>query len=89
MTIKKPDVVEEPKRRQLDPLLKRPVAFAYALIPDPENTERYFAVRLIDVVAGGLEHLEGSGRSSASSFGVARIIRDMETRQRRRSWRSA
>ncbi len=83
MTIKKA-ADEKPK---IDPLLQRPVELAYALIPDPANPERYFAVRLLDVVAARLEHLEPSGRSSQSVFGMLRMQQDMERRQRERKWR--
>jgi len=70
----------------VDPLLERPVAHAYALIPDPVRAGRFYAVHLTNVIAGGLEHLEPGARSQVAPYGLLRIQAAMETRHRRKKW---
>lgn len=74
------------KVQRQNPLINRPIAHAYALIPDPDKPGRFFALHLTDVIAGGVEHLEPSSRSTIAAYGLQRIERAMEARHRRRAW---
>lgn len=68
------------------PILDRPIAHAYALVPDPARPGRYFAVHLRDVVAGGYDHIEPSGRSDMIPRGMMRITGAMQARHRARGF---
>lgn len=69
-----------------DPVTAQPVAFAYALVPDPKRRGRYFAVCLKDVICGGYEHLHPSGKSDIAAWGLQRMQRDMDRRHVRGEW---
>lgn len=81
----KPKTKESKVQRQ-NPLINRPIAHAYALVPDPDRRGRFFALHLTDVIAGGVEHLEPNGRSQIAAHGLRRIAKAMEVRHRRREW---
>lgn len=80
------EVVVEPKRAQLHPLLSKPVPHAYALVPCENRPGLFYAVHLTKVQAAGLEHLEPNSRPLAAPFGMLRISAAMEKRHQQKLW---
>lgn len=68
------------------PLLATPIPHAYALVKDPRQPGRWFAVHLTDVVAGGLEILEPSDRHEPATYGMERIKVAMQRRHVEKKW---
>lgn len=81
-----PKKTTKEKVQKQNPLINRPIAHAYALVPDPDKRGRFFALHLTDVIASGVEHLEPSQRSQIAAYGLQRIEKAMEVRHRRRQW---
>ena len=80
------EVVVEPKRPQLHPLLSKPVPHAYALIPCEGRPGLFYAVHLSRVQAEKLDHLEPNSRPLAATFGMLRIAAAMEKRHQQKLW---
>jgi hypothetical protein len=80
-----PPAPAPPALPAFDPI-GRPIAHAYALVPDPDRPGRYFALCLHDVVAGSYDHLESSGRSDMIPRGMMRINGAMGARHRARTF---
>jgi hypothetical protein len=71
---------------EVDPLLKRPIPHAYALVPHPTRQGLYYTVHLEGVVAERLEHLEFSKRAEAAPYGMQRIEAAMQRRHHHKKW---
>ena len=68
------------------PLDKTVIPVAFSMVEDPQKPGAFFAVRLENVVAERVIHLEPSKRSSAIIFQLGRMYSDIDNTNRRRSW---
>lgn len=62
------------------------VAWAYALVPDPERHGKFFSVELKDVAYDSLKHLEPSARSESLGSAAERVTTAVHLRGVRRKW---
>lgn len=69
-----------------DPLLKKSIPHAYALVPIEGRPGMYCAVHLEGVTAERLEHLEPNGRPAQAPAGMLRIHGAMERRHLGKKW---
>ncbi len=74
------------KQLELHPLLKEPIRHAYALVPDPKNPLKFFAVHLTNVTAQGLSILEPSDRPEPATYGLERIQKAQQRRHTEKKW---
>ncbi len=82
-----PDGLVKPGvKRQLHPLLQKPIPHAYALVPCPSRPGLYYAVHLAHVQAEQLDHLEPNSRPLQAPFGLIRISAAMEKRHQQKLW---
>lgn len=70
------------------PLLTKPIPHAYALVSDPKQPGRWFAVHLTGVIAEGLSILEPSDRNEPATYGLHRIHQAMQRRHAEKKWGS-
>lgn len=71
---------------EVDPLLRKPIPHAYALVPHPEKPGMFYSVHLENVQAERLEHLELNSRPSAAPMGMLRIEGAMQRRHFEKKW---
>jgi hypothetical protein len=83
-TKKKPEA--PPSVAEVDPLLRRPIPHAYALVPHPERPGLYYSVHLTNVTAEAVEHLDLNGRPSLAPMGMVRIGGAMQRRHFEKKW---
>ena len=71
---------------EIDPLLRKPIPHAYALVPHPDKPGMYYSVHLEGVTAERLEHLELNSKASAAPMGMLRIEAAMQRRHFEKKW---
>lgn len=62
------------------------VAWAYALVEDPQRPGKFFSVELRNVVYESIRHVEPSARSESLGSADERLATAVHLRGRRRGW---